>query len=136
MDKIIDKVNEIPFIATRDNDRYLQSTYKENINKQNKLKHKSSKHKSVYAKPVNKIKQMDDGSWTLKCYCCDNNLNLNDDGTHRCHNIPQSSGCDWSIDNIYLCCATCNLNMSNTSTVDEYKVGLFVKILKKNNIKS
>lgn len=53
---------------------------------------------------------------------------MSSSGCHRSHNIPQSSKGDWSKDNIYLCSTTCNADMSDNLTVDEYKVNLFIKL--------
>ena len=55
-------------------------------------------------------------------------IRLDASETHRCHNIPNSKGGDWSKDNVYLCCATCNQTMGDAKTVLEFKVDLYVAI--------
>ena len=132
LQKVVHESKEIPFIASRDQNRYLDSTYTKKLNNQNHVKNKSKQPKYNYVKPVNKLKMLKDNEFSnefsIECYCCSNKINLNDSGCHRSHNIPQSSSGDWSKDNIYLCCATCNSSMSDQLTVEEYKVNLFVKI--------
>ena len=128
LQKVVHESKEIPFIASRDQNRYLDSTYTKKLNNQNHVKNKSKQPKYNYVKPVNKLKTLKDNEFSIECYCCSNKINLNDSGCHRSHNIPQSSSGDWSKDNIYLCCATCNSSMSDQLTVEEYKVNLFVKI--------
>lgn len=65
--------------------------------------------KSDYIKPINKIIHNDKtNKINIHCYCCSNIVDLNSSG---CHNIPKKIDGDWSYDNIYLCCATCNHDM-------------------------
>ncbi|KAG2980118.1 hypothetical protein PC121_g21501 [Phytophthora cactorum] len=72
---------------------------------------------------------MKDNDTRILCYCCRKDVSLKSSACHRSHNIPRSFGGDWSINNIYLCCATCNADMEDHYTVLEYKVLLFIREL-------
>ena len=55
-----------------------------------------------------------------KCYInwCQSNINVFN--FHVCHNIPESKGGLTVIENLFPCCANCNLSMSNKYTIDEW----------------
>ena len=66
-----------------------------------------------------------------KCYInwCQSNINVFN--FHVCHNIPESKGGLTIIENLFPCCANCNLSMSNKYTIDEWN-----KFSSKNNSQS
>ena len=127
-----EKVAKISEIAVRDENRNIISNYEEKKNviiqdKINGVKH-AKLDKRKYSRKENESKYIDNDIW-IKCSCCKNSIKLDEDGCHRGHNIPASDGGDWSKDNIYLICATCNLNMSDKMTIDDYKVSLYIEKL-------
>ncbi len=63
---------------------------------------------------------MDNGNATIDCYCCKRSLPLKSSAIHRGHNLPNSQSGSWSPSNIFLICASCNQDMSNHTTVEEY----------------
>ncbi len=93
---------------------------------QNPELHKE-KDKLHYVKAANNLRTEGDVPM-IDCYCCGNPLRLRSSAAHRCHNIPKSNGGDWSKENVYLCCSSCNQDMSNAMSVVEYKIELYVKL--------
>jgi len=90
------------------------------------------KHKNHYVRAVNKIRSEND-KLHINCYTCDKSFEMESSAIHRCHNIPKSKGGDWHRDNVYLCCANCNLQMGNAMSVSEYKISIYTKISEEKN---
>jgi hypothetical protein len=87
------------------------------------MKNDSSKpkDKSFYVKPKNNTNaNADNGDVLINCYACSKACKLGSSSIHRSHNVPDSKGGSWDKSNIYLCCANCNQDMGNGSTVEEY----------------
>ncbi len=74
-----------------------------------------------------------DQNMNIKCYCCRSNIELASAACHCSHDIPQCDGGDWSQENVFLCCATCNQDMADALSVEDYMTELYIKI--KNNKK-
>jgi len=134
-----EKVDKIPEVAVRDENRNIISKYEEKKNviiqdKINGVKH-AKLDKIKYRREENELKSIGNDI-IVKCSCCKISININEDGCHRGHNIPASDGGDWSKDNIYLICATCNLNMSDKMSIDDYKVKLYVEKLEESGLNS
>ncbi len=121
--KLTDKASTIAEIAVSDQSRMIDSEYTVKLSKQNPEKHKTMKSKFDYIKQVN-----DDNSLiTIKCGCCRKQINIKDNECHRCHDVPRSQGGDCSVDNIFLCCSGCNLNMGDEMSVEDYITVLYIK---------
>jgi len=127
LDLIVD-LEKIQHTAVSDDCRTIPSRYMNKKSAQNKSVHGSSKHKLKYVKAVNKLHEQD-GKVLIQCACCHSKIDLQSSGCHRAHDIPQSDGGDWSTDNVYLTCASCNATMSDQLSVLEYKVELYVKVI-------
>jgi len=125
------RIGKIPEIATQDENRHIISQYEE---KKCLMKEKTSPcpamSKDKYLRPENDIKTINN-EIQIKCACCSEYVALNDGACHRGHNIPKSDGGDWSKENIYLICANCNLSMSDSLSIDEFKVKLYAEKLDK-----
>ncbi len=122
LDRLKDVITEIPAIAKRDVSRQLESTY--DISKNSLKGTKNMKQASKYLHPYNRIRSR--GLTTIiNCYSCGLEIDLNSAETHRSHDISRKDGGDCSEDNVYLCCATCNMAMGDSVTVHEYKASLF-----------
>ncbi len=93
--------------------------------------------KEQYLKPKNLAQYDTDNKSVIRCYCCGDSVNLASSGCHRGHNIPFSKEGNWHKDNIYLCCATCNQNMGNSCTLEEYSISMLLNVYGEilNNIK-
>jgi 5-methylcytosine-specific restriction endonuclease McrA len=126
--ELISTIESISTQAVNDNCRTIPSRYVSKKSSQNKSAHGSSKHKLKYVKAVNKLHEQD-GKVLINCACCHSKIDLQSSGCHRAHDIPQSDGGDWSVDNVYLTCASCNATMSDQLSVLEYKVDLYVKLI-------
>ncbi len=122
------RVETISSIATRDEHRYIATEYERKRGAQ-EPKLSKAKNKIEYIRSINNLHMNQSGEWVVECYCCRQTMNLKSGGCHRSHDIPQSEGGDWSKDNIYLCCATCNQTMGNSLTVHEYKATLYAKLV-------
>jgi len=85
------------------------------------------KHKTHYLRNVNDAK-LEGDKLVINCYTCNDRFELNSSAFHKCHNVPESKGGDWSKDNVYLCCASCNQKMGNSLSVLEFKVELYANI--------
>ena len=83
--------------------------------------------KKKYIRAINKLRFVDN-KIMINCYCCDDEYPLDSPAIHRSHNIPKSRGGDWSKENIYLCCSSCNQDMGNEITVLDYKLDLYLRI--------
>jgi 5-methylcytosine-specific restriction endonuclease McrA len=125
---LIGDLEKIQHTAVSDDCRAILSRYMNKKSAQNKSVHGSSKHKLKYVKAVNKLHEQD-GKVLIQCTCCHSKIDLQSSGCHRAHDIPQSDGGDWSTDNVYLTCASCNATMSDQLSVLEYKVELYVKVI-------
>ena len=91
-------------------------------------KHSKPKHKKHYIRTANKMR-IKNNEVVINCYCCDAEYPLDSSAIHRCHNVPDSKGGDWSRSNIFLCCASCNQHMGDKTTVMEFKIGLYARII-------
>ncbi len=125
MSDFVDKVESLKQ-ASKSDYRYQVNEVDLKVKLQDQCKYKSRKEKQKYVKARNNIKY-DDGRIIINCYCCDKEIELNSSSCHRCHDIPQSKGGDWSTDNIFLCCSDCNNDMTDELTVIEYTANLFDK---------
>ena len=125
---LIDNIEKIQQVAVADDCRTIPSRYSSKKSTQDKTKHASSKDKLKYLKAVNKLREQD-GKLFIQCACCHLEIDLQSSGCHRAHDIPKADGGDWSADNVYLTCATCNSTMSDHMSVLDFKVDLYVKIL-------
>ncbi len=125
---LVDNIESIQRIAVSDDLRSIPSRYVSKKNQQDPSKHSSGKDKLKYLKAVNKLREQD-GKVLVLCTCCHLELDLQSSGCHRAHDIPRADGGDWSTDNVYLTCATCNATMSSQLSVMEFKVDLYVKVL-------
>jgi hypothetical protein len=130
---LMNNLESIPSTAVSDECRTIPSRYVSKKNIQDKSIHGKSKHKLKYVKAVNKLRESG-GKVLISCACCGLELDLQSSGCHRAHDIPQSDGGDWSIDNVYLTCASCNATMSDHMSVVEYKVELYVKVLENESV--
>lgn len=125
------RIASVKEIASRDYDRQLHSVYQECKSRMDSTKKKMSKDK--YIKLINKQhRKLNSNGVYIHCYTCNSKIELNSKACHRSHNVPQDHGGDWSFDNIYLCCANCNMDMSSNHTVMEYKANLYSDLLYKN----
>ncbi len=130
MCRLIFRIESVKDIASRDNNRQLPSVYQEcksNISGSTKRMPKSD-----YVKPCNKphSKLSSEGIF-VHCYVCNKKVAIESKACHRSHNIPQSDNGDWSFENIFLCCATCNSDMSDAYTVMEYKADRYSRLIYK-----
>jgi 5-methylcytosine-specific restriction endonuclease McrA len=127
MSDITNSVDYLKYTSTRDLNRSVESNYQKSKLSQDAIKNKTEKHKTDYIRNVNKLTTKEGNKMFIRCYCCLSELELKSSACHRAHNIPKSNGGDWSKDNIYLTCATCNQDMGDEKTVLEYKTELFIK---------
>ncbi|ETL90117.1 hypothetical protein L917_11069 [Phytophthora nicotianae] len=123
-------LGRIPAIASRDDRRFVDTEFDRSLAVQSPDKHPTMKtDKRAYIREANRA-YMKGGDTRIRCYCCHADVSLKSSACHRSHNIPRSAGGDWSADNVYLCCATCNADMADRFTVLEYKVELFIRELR------
>jgi len=119
-------------MAVKSDYRHIPSEKSINIEKQDPIKNKTPMPKIKYVRTCNKLRTESaaDGSvrTVISCYCCDQELDLHSSACHRAHDTPQSKGGDWSFQNIYLTCATCNQDMGDEIHVIEYKTQIYAKI--------
>ena len=125
--KLSERAIDIERVAVADEQRTIPSLYTQKKLKQNPELIKSSKDKLKYVKAVNKISHEGD-KVIIQCSCCHTAIDIESAGCHRAHDIPRADGGDWSQENVYLTCATCNATMSDQLSVLEYKVELYAKI--------
>lgn len=71
-----------------------------------------------YIKSENKSHIGSDGKHYIHCFCCDTKLNIN--SSERSHIVAESHGGTFNVDNICLCCRTCNSEMK-TMDLHTYK---------------
>lgn len=124
---LIDQVDAIPVVAKQDEYRFVVPEYTRKKSLQKPDVARSAKSKIEYVRPQNNI-SMDGDAIAIECYCCSNKIDLKSAGCHRAHDIPKADGGDWSKDNIYLTCSTCNQDMGDQLSVIEYKTQLYVKL--------
>ncbi len=85
---------------------------------------KTKLDKSKYIKPRNMASIDTNGRTMISCYTCNQRMYLDDKSVQCCHNIPDSNLGSWHPDNIYLCCANCNMSMGSDHTVEEHSVNM------------
>ncbi len=122
-DRLTQKIESVRQASTGDY-RYQMNEVDLKLKLQDSNKHKTAKDKRQYVKARNNI-TFNDGRIIVKCYCCQKDMDINSSACHRSHDIAQTKGGDWSNDNIYLCCASCNHDMGDELTVIEYTARLF-----------
>jgi 5-methylcytosine-specific restriction endonuclease McrA len=122
-DRLTQKIETARQMAMSDY-RYQLNEVDLKLKLQDNSKHRTAKDKRLYVKARNNI-TFNDGRIIVKCFCCQQEMDLNSSSCHRSHDIAQSKGGDWSDDNIYLCCASCNHDMGDDLTVIEYTARLF-----------
>ena len=125
---LIGDLEKIQHTAVSDDCRTFPSRYERKKSVQDKSKHGSDKGKLAYVRACNNVRN-EDGKMLIECSCCHLEVDLRSTGCHRAHDIPKADGGDWSPDNIYLTCATCNATMSNHLSVLDYKVELYVNAI-------
>jgi len=132
-DPIYERIEVIPEIATRDNDRFIETTYAKALAIQDSVKNHTFRNKRSYLRPENKRGIHSNGvDEVVSCYCCGYRDILDSPKFERGHNIPKSAGGDVSDSNIYIICSLCNRGMSNNFTIEEYKVKLYLESIKTN----
>lgn len=125
VEPVADRISIINGIADRTTADMSVPSYRESMKLIQVNKNNSKKDKDVYIKPLNDcVYDQTASQLSVACYACSAKTLIKDMGLHRCHNLPESEGGKWDKRNIFLCCATCNLNMSNNQTVEEYKCTL------------
>ncbi len=128
VEPVADRISIIDGIADRITADMSVPSYRESMKLIQASKNNSKKDKDVYIKPLNDcVFDQTASQLSVACYACSAKTLIKDMGLHRCHNLPESEGGKWDKSNIFLCCATCNLNMSNNQTVEEYKCTLVSK---------
>ena len=133
-DPLYERIEVIPEIATRDNDRFIETTYAKALAIQDSVKNHTFRNKRSYLRPENKRSIHSNGvDEVISCYCCGYRDMLDSPKFERGHNIPKSSGGDVSDSNIYIICSLCNRGMSNNFTIEEYKVKLYLESIKTDN---
>jgi hypothetical protein len=125
---LVDRVETIQTVAVSDDLRSIPSSYQAKKAIQDVNKHSTGKHKLKYVRAINKLRESN-GTILVSCACCSAEMDLQSSACHRGHDIPRSDGGDWSIDNVYLVCASCNTDMSDRLSVAEYKVELYVGMI-------
>ena len=89
---------------------------------------KCLKDREYYRNPINDVTVVND-TYKIKCFVCNNLINLNDKECERLHDIPNSKNGSVEKVNIRLGCSNCNRSMSDTKTVYECKYDIFVERL-------
>jgi len=118
---------DVPVIATRDEHRNISNDYELKKEAQQPLIHKTPKQKTKYVKAQNNIRNAN-GKIVIDCYCCANEIELESSGCHRAHDISQAEGGDWSNENVFLTCSSCNHDMEQLRVVD-YKTQIYAKLV-------
>jgi 5-methylcytosine-specific restriction endonuclease McrA len=121
------RMADVPAIATRDENRNIASDYDLKKETQKPLVHKTPKQKTKYVKAQNNIRNSN-GKIVIDCYCCSNEIELESSGCHRAHDISQADGGDWSNENVFLTCSSCNHDMEQLRVV-EYKTQIYAKLV-------
>jgi hypothetical protein len=122
-------LERVPAIAQRDDQRAVGTAYEQRLGEQDLDRFPNMKaDKRAYIREAN-CAYMKGAATRIRCYCCRKDISLKSSACQRSHNIPRSTGGDCSVDNVYLCCATCNADMENRYTVLEYKALLFIQEL-------
>jgi hypothetical protein len=128
LESIIDKATFIQDTAIADEHRHIKNEYTTKKEKQQPTKYSKMKPKTEYLRALNEVR-MEGDRMKIKCYCCQKEIFLDSSACHRSHDIPRSDGGDCSKDNIYLCCSTCNHDMSDELSVIEYKTQIYAMII-------
>jgi 5-methylcytosine-specific restriction endonuclease McrA len=122
VDEVKEQVSIVSSVQKRDHVNMMIPDYIDMLTDINKNKlQELPKQKNGYVKPKNHARvNRVDGEMYIRCYVCSSECKMSSSGVHRSHNLPKSRNGSWSKNNIYLCCATCNQDMNNTNTIEEY----------------
>ncbi len=121
---LLQRMMEVPKIASRDEDRHMQKERDWMANPSNSLTAEKAKKlkKRKYIRKMQSASIGPGGNILLKCDCCGVMMDMDDGNCHRGHNLPDSCGGSWSEHNIRLICANCNQKMGKLYTIREFKV--------------
>ena len=87
-----------------------------------------SDHRNCYGRCCNRVVASPDGTTSSgECFTCGARLDFTDAGTHRSHDVAKNLSGSWDRENVYITCATCNLNMQSNQVID-YKLAKYAEL--------
>ncbi len=122
LDEILDYTDMIQHkVKHDDNERMVKTIVDHIYDKQNK--DAKSLSKKDYIRNYNNPRY-ENTKLYISCSVCEMKIELESNACHKSHDKQRSLNGSYDKENIYLCCANCNLGMSNKYTIREYKLKL------------